>query len=71
MSSDPIIFICGSQSDHTCDDDGPAIVIYSDGRCEKELAARQRKDFPSGIVAGSVTCSKCGASPLEDLRAWA
>lgn len=70
MTGDISIFICGRKPDHEHDDDGPAVVFFSDGAVKAESLARQAADFPKGIVGASVTCSRCGMASAHDMREW-
>ncbi len=56
-------FICGPPRDHECDDIGPYVAIYPDGR--EVPVYDPEKDFPKGTVGGSVTCSICGRSSMQ------
>lgn len=60
------VFICGNPRDHVCDDDGPHLCggEDEDGAFWQGLASieenRRRATW------GSVSCSKCGSTSIEN-----
>ena len=64
--SEPLqVFVCGPKRDHKCDTDGPVMV----GGCDANGNYWQKTDSPEnrkGASWGSVSCSQCGTTAMEN-----
>jgi len=53
---------CGKPRGHTCDSNGPGVLILTDAPYEVEDNDENRKKYDSLVCGGSVNCSQCGRS---------
>lgn len=53
---------CGNPKDHKCDDNGPEVYGLTDGGTTTDREEATRK----GHTWGSVTCSICGRTAMEN-----
>lgn len=61
MKEEITVFTCGNPKDHVCDMDGPTLYGGEDVEPTTDISKAGK-----GYTWGSVTCSKCGRTAMEN-----